>query len=141
MIAKTFLKMNARQLNPDQILFVKTLIEHNPAGINDFFKIVKNGSSEWLCGVSKIVDFTPDAAREILSHASSWAHPFPEDKAKIDKFSRLIKTGKFQLDLQQPIMITNSNTLVDGRHRLLAVIKAQKSAKMPVIFKIQTLKS
>jgi hypothetical protein len=149
MEAETFLATNASKLNPDQIRFMKLLIERNRDSspevrteINNFFKVIKNGfASPWLAGISKIIEITPEAAKEILNHVLMWPHTHPPDEAKINRFAELIKTGKWKVDTKQPIMISQSGALIDGRHRLMAIIKSNKAAKMPVIFKIQVIKT
>lgn len=132
-------------MTPAQQKFIDALLKKNPqpdVEISSYIKIFNGGyASPILLGTPEIVDITPAMAKKILRKV----HIFPRikrpDQHRINKFAALIKTGQWQIDATQPIMITKSGVLLNGRHRLRAIIKAGTSATIPIINRLQTIKT
>jgi len=77
---------------------------------------------------SYIVNVTPELAREWLDLAR-----FNRDinYAVVAQYVRLIKDGLWRLT-HQGVALTKAGVLIDGQHRLLAIIKAGKTVPMTV---------
>ena len=56
------------------------------------------------------------------------------DQAKIDFLVNQIKTNKWDETRKNPIVFDNLDNLLDGQHRLRAIIKAKKGVVVNVIF-------
>jgi hypothetical protein len=76
---------------------------HNSAGLSITFEVID-----------------VQTAKEYLSH--NFIGNRTPSKAKIDEYSRLIKSGEW--GLSDPITFDKNGDVIDGQHRLLSVIKA-----------------
>lgn len=82
---------------------------------------------------SKIIDVTPDMAREWLKLNIDNNRKIRV--TKVNQFAMDMKNGYWQLN-GEPICFNESGRLVNGQHRLHAIIKADRPVTMNVIFGI-----
>lgn len=76
----------------------------------------------------EVVTMTPEWAQQILKQNTSNRSV---RKAVVDKYAHDIKSGEYKLT-HQGIAISRDGVLLDGQHRLLAVIKANTSITIPL---------
>jgi len=69
---------------------------------------------------SFVMTITPEWAQRILETKNTGNRPVR--KQKVDEYAKVIKAGKWQLNGQT--ITLGENRLIDGQHRLLAVVKA-----------------
>jgi hypothetical protein len=79
---------------------------------------------------SRNIDVTPELAFQWLEGNT---HNRPISQAKVDHFVRLMRAGLWQLS-SQGIAFDTSGLLIDGQHRLWAVIEAGVTVRMHVSF-------
>lgn len=77
----------------------------------------------------KEVLVTPKLAEEMLTRNTLNR---PIHQHGIDKYSRLIKSGAWEMT-GEPIIIASDGTLLDGQHRLWAIIDAETPAPMFIV--------
>ena len=72
---------------------------------------------------------TPERASEILSRNHKFQrHP---SKKYVTKFAAEMKAGKWTLS-PQPIVITREGVLIDGQHRMMAVVDSGKAQEFSI---------
>ena len=76
------------------------------------------------------VKITPDMARDLLTKNT---HNRPINRLKVSNMVADIKAGRFELT-HQPIGIAEDGELVDGQHRLTAVVEADMPVEMFVAY-------
>lgn len=79
---------------------------------------------------TKIIEITPDIAREWLEKNTVNRNISPN---RVYSYAEDIKKGKWQLN-GESIKFNTAGRLVDGQHRLSAVVKANKPIKCVVMF-------
>lgn len=77
----------------------------------------------------EIIDVTPEKASEWLTHGPH--NPRPLKKFIIDKYAQDMRQGHWRLT-HQGIAFNKDGQVIDGQHRLSAIIKSGKTAKMAV---------
>lgn len=131
------------KLNPVQQRFMNYLIARNKdkpenqREIADYLRIMINGySSPFDFGQPVVTEVSPLLARRILRNTRLWPRIRRPEQGRINRFAELMKSGEWQVDLSQPVMVSVTGALLNGRHRLRAVIRSGVSAKLPVIDKM-----
>lgn len=79
------------------------------------------------------MDVTPEMAREWLKKNANNRTVRPN---RVKLYSELMKNGQWDLT-GQGISITADGTLIDGQHRLFAILRSQCTVKMLVVFDAQ----
>lgn len=77
----------------------------------------------------QIIDITPQMAAEFLSKNTFNRNV---SSVAVRKYAADMKNGKWRLN-HQGIAFDENGVLVDGQHRLLAIIQAAKTIRMPVV--------
>lgn len=80
----------------------------------------------------EIMTVTPAMARVLL--AKNWSENRPLRKKKVEEYAKIMSNGGWMLSPQGLIM-TSDGTLINGQHRLMAVIRAD----VPVQFSVFTV--
>lgn len=75
---------------------------------------------------------TPSKAKNLLKNNT---HNRPVSKKRVNHYSALMKDDKWHLT-HQGIAIANDGTVLDGQHRLKAIIKANRPIKMNVSYEV-----
>lgn len=77
---------------------------------------------------------TPKRAQEVLdANALSKFNQRNVNKPNVSKLAKVMADGKFHGELAEPIAITKDDELVNGQHRLLAVIESGCSQQMIIV--------
>ena len=134
------------KLNPVQQRFMNYLIARNKdkpenqREIDDYLRIMINGySSPFDFGQPVVTEVSPLLARRILRNTRLWPRIRRPEQGRINRFAELMKSGQWQVDMKQPVMISASGALLNGRHRLRAVVRSGTSALIPVIDQMQII--
>jgi len=72
---------------------------------------------------------TPEVAEELLKHNVNNRNP---RRDRIDKYARMIDLGEWAMT-GQPIIVASDRTVMDGQHRLMAIVQTGRSAWMLVV--------
>lgn len=80
---------------------------------------------EWL-------EVDPEIARELLSNFATNRN---SNQAVIAKYTRAMKDGKWYM-IGEPICITNQGSVLNGMHRLKAVVASGCTVTLPVIWNV-----
>jgi hypothetical protein len=83
--------------------------------------------SQGLVGITSV---TPDMARLWLANEATFQRSVSKDTVR--KYAELIRKGEFKTTPSQAIAIDNQGRVIDGQHRLLAVIEANMSVNMAI---------
>jgi len=78
---------------------------------------------------TKIVDITPTVAKDILAKNN---HNRPISSGTVSSYSRMMKDGKWNFNGEN-IIIAEDGSLLDGQHRLHAIINSSTTQKMVVV--------
>lgn len=135
-----YLREITNRLSPEQLQFATGLVQRNrnkpeaDVQIISFLRTIYNGfASPILYGKPEVINITPEAAKKILRQTRIWPHRHRPDQVKIREFAELMKAGQWTVETKQPIMIGKSALLINGRHRIRAIIRANVPAMMPLI--------
>jgi len=79
---------------------------------------------------SEIITVTPDMAKKFL--ASNYSGNRSVNRNIVRAYARDMANGNWNTDACPPISMTKDGTLLDGQHRLYAVIQANTAVKMEV---------
>jgi len=146
MTPSEYLTQISHRLNPKQMNFVEYLVRRNHnnteahAEIIAFMKTIYNGhASPLIYGKPQILSISPEGARRILRRTRLWPRQSPPDQVKIREFADLIRRGEWTPDPKQPIMVSKSAVLINGRHRLRSIIRAGEPALMPILNELRGL--
>lgn len=85
-------------------------------------------------GRRETVAITPAMAAEWLKHTAVDQPPI--DQAEVDRIASLIVAGKWQPDPTDPIQLAPGNGLLNGQHRLAAIIAAGVTVQALVAFDV-----
>lgn len=72
---------------------------------------------------------TPEVAEELLKHNVNNRNP---RRDRIDKYARIMDLGEWAMT-GQPIIVGSDGTVMDGQHRLMAVLRTGRSVWMLVV--------
>lgn len=81
-------------------------------------------------GFACIVDVDPDKARKWLLKNKNNR---PIDEKKVDLYAKHMKKGTWAMKRPAPIEMDIDGNLINGQHRLLAVLKSGSTIKMKII--------
>ena len=71
---------------------------------------------------------TPDVAQKYLS--KDYEHNRHISNKIVEDYARMMRIGKWNEEAPNTIVITNDGVLLDGQHRLMAVVKSGVPIKM-----------
>lgn len=135
-----YLREITNRLSPEQLQFATGLVQRNrnkPEAddqIISFLKTIVGGyASPILNAKPEILNISPAPAKRILRQTRIWPHRHRPDQVKIREFAELMKAGQWTVETKQPIMIAKCGLLLNGRHRLRGIIRANVPAMMPLI--------
>ncbi len=81
----------------------------------------------------EIVTITPARAAELLANNT---HNRSVNQRSVDRLTATILAGEWQFNAQ-PIQVAKDGTLLDGQHRLLACVKANRSIQSLIVWNAQ----
>lgn len=79
---------------------------------------------------SKIITVTPKLAKRMIEYNFKGNRKI--NKRIVDQYAKDMSTGRWNTDACPPISLAEDGTLMDGQHRLYAVIKANVAVQMEV---------
>lgn len=79
----------------------------------------------------KVMTVTPSEARDWLDTKNSRNRPVSQ--FAIDRYTQEIKAGNWKLN-GQPIIFGKSGNILDGQHRLKAIVQANKAVELTVLY-------
>ena len=83
---------------------------------------------------SKVVEITPEMAREMLEH--NMKNNRRVSKETVMRYARIMKAGGWNLT-HQGIAFDTNGELIDGQHRLNAIVQANVPVKMLVTYDVE----
>ena len=93
---------------------------------------LENPTLKWLDGIHAGVIITPRLAAEMLNWSETVFVNRNLSEMHVEKIAQAIKAGKF-VDQGDVIRISKEGAVVDGQHRLWAVVQADKSVRTNVL--------
>lgn len=89
--------------------------------------------------VYKIEEVTPDRAMEWIATAwqryKSGRNFYPTELSKIRRYAEMMRTGEWRWTPDQDAICIKDGLVVDGRHRLHAILLSGKTVKCTVDYK------
>lgn len=79
----------------------------------------------------RVIDVTPEMARQWLAATTGQRKP---DKRHVGRLALDMRRGTFEVTLGQPIWLNRKGGVVNGQHRLLALLEHGRPVRMAVLF-------
>lgn len=84
-----------------------------------------------------LTEITPDDARKMLQRSAEFCNRAVK-KSALKEYTESIKNGKWRYEVADPIRIDTNGFVIDGQHRLLAVIDANTPMLFYVVSNLPT---
>lgn len=75
---------------------------------------------------------TPDMAKKLLSSVADFQRPISQKK--VNEYATFMRRGEWQVTPTHSIGISEDGEIVDGQHRLAALVKFGQPVKMSIVF-------